>query len=104
MSARPWTFAISSPRLTTAGRVAGVRTTDRGADYDVAYLADHTSYVDPLPPLVTMVEATTRLRFGTLVLNIGFWHPLLIDHGATTLQALTDGRCQRLRSASRVDP
>ena len=92
MNRRPWTFGVSSPRVQTGAEWREFAQRAEHAGYDVAYVADHTSYVDPLLPLVTMAEATSRLRVGTLVLNIGFWHPLLLARSAATLQSLTGGR------------
>lgn len=91
MSAQPFHraqtfhFGVSSPKCRTRDEWRAFAQRAEEAGFDIAYLADHTTYVDPLLPLVTMAEATTRLRLGTLVLNIGFWHPLLLARSAATV-------------------
>ena len=60
--------------------------------YHELYSADHLGAVDPFLPLLVAAEATTRLRFGRLVLNNEFHNPALLARTAATFDALTDGR------------
>jgi alkanesulfonate monooxygenase SsuD/methylene tetrahydromethanopterin reductase-like flavin-dependent oxidoreductase (luciferase family) len=46
----------------------------------------------PFPALVSAAEATTRLRVGTLVLNVGFYQPALLARVAAEVHELTGGR------------
>jgi probable F420-dependent oxidoreductase len=46
----------------------------------------------PLPPLVAAAAVTTRLRFGTVVLDNDFRHPAVLAKEAATLDVLTGGR------------
>jgi probable F420-dependent oxidoreductase len=87
-----WSISVSSPRLRTSAEWADTARRYEAWGYDGLLLADHTYSVDPLLPLVTIANATERLRVGTLVLNMGFWHPLLLGRAAATLQLLSDGR------------
>lgn len=91
-SSWPWTFGVSSPRVRTLDEWRSFARSAEALGYDIAYVADHTMYVDPLLPLVTIAEATDKLRVGTLVLNVGFFHPLLLARSAATMQLLTNGR------------
>ncbi|MGH2548166.1 MAG: LLM class flavin-dependent oxidoreductase, partial [Thermomicrobiales bacterium] len=45
--------------------------------YDIIYRSDLSGMPSPLPALVAAAAATERIRIGTAVLNVGFWHPLL---------------------------
>jgi probable F420-dependent oxidoreductase len=91
-SERPWSFVVSSPwqRTLSEWETTGRRLEELG--YSGLLLADHTYSADPFLPLVAVAAATTHLRVGTLVLNVGFWHPLLLARTAATLQLLSGDR------------
>jgi probable F420-dependent oxidoreductase len=91
-SKRPWSFVVSSPwqRTLSEWEAEGRRLEELG--YHAIMLADHTYSADPFLPLVAVAAATQRLRVGTLVLNVGFWHPLLLARSAATLQLLSGDR------------
>ncbi len=91
-SERPWSFVVSSPwqRTLSEWETTGRRLEELG--YHGILLADHTYSADPFLPLVAVAAATERLRVGTLVLNVGFWHPLLLARTAATLQLLSGDR------------
>ncbi len=65
-----------------------------GLGYDVLLTADHVTAntSPPLLPLVTVAEATERLRVGTFVLNNDLHHPVLLARQAAMLDVLSDGR------------
>jgi probable F420-dependent oxidoreductase len=87
-----WSISVSSPtlRLLHEWQDLGKRLESQG--YHSLLLADHTYSVEPLLPLVAVAAATERLRVGTLVLNVGFWNPLLLARSAATLQLLSGNR------------
>ena len=60
--------------------------------YDVLLVPDHLGTHAPFPALVSAAEATTRLRTGTLVLNAGFYNPVLLARDVAEVHELTDGR------------
>lgn len=65
--------------------------------YAELYSSDHLNggglkNVDPFLPLLVAAEATTTLRFGPLVLNNEFHHPVLLARTAASFDLLTDGR------------
>lgn len=70
-----------------------VRAVDRWG-YDVLLLPDHLGVWPPFTPLVAAAEASDRLRFGTHVLNVGFWNPALLAREAAAVDVLTDGRLE----------
>jgi probable F420-dependent oxidoreductase len=91
-SPTPWSVSVSSPKLQLLDewQTLGKRLESQG--YHSLLLADHTYSADPLLPLVAVAAATERLRIGTLVLNVGFWNPLLLARSAATLQLLSGNR------------
>jgi probable F420-dependent oxidoreductase len=61
--------------------------------YDTLLVPDHLGLTAPFPPLVA-TAAATRLRVGTLVLNAGFYHPLLLARDIVTVDRLSGGRLE----------
>jgi probable F420-dependent oxidoreductase len=82
-----------SPAASRADWLDRVRAVDR-AGFDVLLLPDHLGVWPPFTPLVAAAEASDRLRFGTQVLNIGFWSPALLAREAAAVDVLTDGRLE----------
>ena len=63
--------------------------------YDVFFVADHLlKQLAPLPALVSVAEATARLRVGTFVLNNDLRHPAVVAQEITTIDQLTGGRLE----------
>ncbi|RJO73673.1 TIGR03621 family F420-dependent LLM class oxidoreductase [Nocardia panacis] len=60
--------------------------------FDVVQVPDHLGMTSPFPTLITMAEATERIRVGTMVLNAGFYRPALLARDIATVDQLTDGR------------
>ena len=44
--------------------------------------------------VVAAAQATSRIRLGTLVLNVPFWNPALLAREIATADILTDGRLE----------
>ena len=91
---RPWRFSVSSPSVRTRAQWHDFAKRAESLGYDVLYVADHTTYIDPLAVCAAVAQATTRLKVGTLVLNAGLYHPLLLARTAATVQLLTDNRLE----------
>ncbi|SQD93437.1 MULTISPECIES: TIGR03621 family F420-dependent LLM class oxidoreductase [unclassified Parafrankia] len=71
-------------------------TTARRAEelgYDVLLVPDHIGNTAPLPALVA-AAAVTKLRLGTLVLNTGFYNPVLLAREVATTDQVTGGRLE----------
>jgi probable F420-dependent oxidoreductase len=62
--------------------------------YDVLLVPDHLGTWPPFSPLVGAAEVSDRLRFGTQVLNVEFWNPVLLAREAAAVDVLTDGRLE----------
>ncbi|MBF6170441.1 TIGR03621 family F420-dependent LLM class oxidoreductase [Nocardia blacklockiae] len=94
MAPRPFRFAVG---LHGADSRAQWRDKARRAEdlgYDVVQLPDHLGMTAPFPTLITLAEATTRVRVGTMVLNAGFYRPALLAREVATVDQLTDGRLE----------
>jgi probable F420-dependent oxidoreductase len=62
--------------------------------YDTLFAADHLGSTAPFQLLVAAAAATSRLRLGTLVLNVPFWNPALLAREIATADVLTGGRLE----------
>jgi probable F420-dependent oxidoreductase len=62
--------------------------------YDTLFAADHLGSTAPFQMLVAAAAATSRLRLGTLVLNVPFWNPALLAREIITADILTEGRLE----------
>jgi probable F420-dependent oxidoreductase len=62
--------------------------------YDTLFAADHVGSYAPFPMIVAAAQATSRLRLGTLVLNVPFWNPALLAREIATADVLTNGRLE----------
>jgi len=92
MGDRKFRFGVSGRGDTIAAwRQFAKKAEDMG--YSTLCLPDHfTRQLAPLPALVAAAQATTRLRFGTIVLANDFRHPAVLAKEAATVDLLTDGR------------
>jgi len=77
-----------------AGGVADQAVAAEDAGFDVVTVADHigTNYLAPLPTLAQVAAATSRIRFGTMVLNNDMRNPVQLGWEAVTLQQLGGDR------------
>src|SRR5215472_15746149 len=62
--------------------------------YDTLFAADHLGSTAPFQMAVAAAEVTSRLRVGTLVLNVPFWNPALLAREIVTADVLTEGRLE----------
>ncbi|MFF3574453.1 TIGR03621 family F420-dependent LLM class oxidoreductase [Nocardia jiangxiensis] len=92
LTPRPFRFAVG---ITSTGPRSQWQDRARQAEdlgFDVVQVADHLGMVSPFPALITMAEATSRVRVGTMVLNSGFYRPALLARDVASMGLLTDGR------------
>jgi len=63
--------------------------------YDTATMPDHfTDQLAPVPALQAIADATTTLRFGALVFDNDYKHPVVLAKELATLDVLSDGRLE----------
>jgi probable F420-dependent oxidoreductase len=62
--------------------------------YDTLFAADHLGSSAPFQMVVGAAGVTSRLRLGTLVLNVPFWNPALLAREIVTADVLTEGRLE----------
>ncbi len=89
---RPFRFSIQTGPFTDPKPLADFARKLEDLGYAELWSFDHIGAVDPFLPLLSAAEATTRLRFGPLVINNEFHNPVLLARTAATFDRLTDGR------------
>jgi probable F420-dependent oxidoreductase len=92
---RPFRFGV---QLSTApDRHTWVDTARRleALGYDTATMPDHFSdQLAPVPALQAIADATTTLRFGALVFDNDYKHPVVLAKELATLDVLSEGRLE----------
>jgi probable F420-dependent oxidoreductase len=90
--ARDFRFSIGihSAKSSAALRDKARRLEDAG--FDAIHLPDHLGAPAPFPVLTAIAAATSTVRLGTYVLNVGFYKPALLARDAGAVNDLSDGR------------
>ena len=83
-------FGLHAAKSESSVQEAARRAEDLG--YDVLHVPDHLGAPAPFPTLMMAAAATTTLRFGTFVLNAGFYKPALLARDVGALRDLSGGR------------
>src|ERR1700730_1077832 len=61
--------------------------------FDALYVADHLgATASPFAALAAAAEATSTLKLGTYVLNVGIRDPLTLASDAATVDVISNGR------------
>jgi probable F420-dependent oxidoreductase len=95
MSTRPFRFTTMFGQPTDHGQLIERARRAESLGYDVVVIADHLlNQLSPLPTLVAVAEATTRLRIGTYVLNNDLRHPAVLAQDLATVDLLSGGRLE----------
>ena len=94
MATPPFRFGISL--LTGGSRADWQARVQQAADlgYDVVQVADHLGLPAPFPALAAAGDVQGPRRFGTLVLNTGFYRPALLARDVAETNRLLDGRLE----------
>jgi probable F420-dependent oxidoreductase len=91
---RPFRFGYQT-RGGTADELRDQAQRAEAAGFDVLHTFDHLAPGwSPTLPLLTMAEATDRIRVCPLVINNDFHHPALLAAEYVQLDHLTDGRVE----------
>jgi probable F420-dependent oxidoreductase len=64
------------------------------AGFDTYVMSDIGALRSPLPTLVAAADATSQLRVGTFVVNVGLWDPGRLVRELATVDHLTGGRLE----------
>jgi probable F420-dependent oxidoreductase len=65
------------------------------AGFDVLTMPDHfTDQLAPVPALMSVADATTKLRVGALVWDNDYKHPVVLAKELATMDLLSDGRLE----------
>jgi probable F420-dependent oxidoreductase len=92
MSERKFRFGIAGRAQTHTGWQDFARQAE-DLGFSTLVVPDHFSaQMAPLPAVISAAAVTSRLRFGTNVLDNDFRHPALLAKEVATVDVLTDGR------------
>ncbi len=92
MTDRKFRFGIAGRAQTRAGWQDFARQAE-DLGFSTLVIPDHFSaQLAPLPAIMSAAAVTSRLRFGTNVLDNDFRHPAVLAKEAATVDLLTDGR------------
>jgi probable F420-dependent oxidoreductase len=87
-------FSANTFGLRSAGEFAAYCRRVEELGYDTLFAADHLGSSAPFQMLAAAAAVTSRLRLGTLVLNVPFWNPALLAREIATADVLTGGRLE----------
>lgn len=92
MAPRPFRFSVGLGGADSRAewRKKAQQAEDLG--YDVITVPDHLGMISPFPALITMAEATNRVRVGTMVLDGAFYRSAWLARDVASVTQLTDGR------------
>jgi probable F420-dependent oxidoreductase len=85
-------FGLSLHDARSRAKVQDVARRGEEFGFDVLHVPDHLGAPAPFPALMSAAAATSTLRFGTFVLNAGFYKPALLARDVEAIHTLTDGR------------
>ncbi len=89
---KPFRFSIQAGPFTEPDALPDYAVKLEDLGYAELWSFDHIGTVDPFLPLLSAAAATTKLRFGPLVINNEFHNPVLLARTAATFDRLTNGR------------
>ena len=91
---RSFRFSTNVFGLTSRAEFVGFAQRVEALGYDTLFAADHLGSYAPFQMVVAAAQATSRIKLGTLVLNVPFWNPALLAREIVTADILTDGRLE----------
>lgn len=92
---RPFRFAVSATHADSHEAWVGLARRAEELGYAVFLMPDHVMrQFSPVPALMAIADATTRLRVGSFVFANDYRHPLLLAKEVATLDVLSGGRVE----------
>ena len=106
MGDRGFRFGVQASGAPSGGAWAEVGRRAEGLGFDVLVVPDHVGdgLLSPMVALQAVVDATSTLLAGTLVLNNDFRNPALLAREAATLELLSEGRFELGVGAGHAEP
>ncbi len=91
----PFRFGIRATEASSREEWVTLARRAEAYGYDTFVMPDHIiRQFSPVPALMAVADATTRLRVGTMVFANDYRHPLLLAMEAATLDVLSGGRLE----------
>jgi probable F420-dependent oxidoreductase len=94
ITSKPFRFGVFAPRFSSRKELQEFARGVEGDGWATLLTPDHLGLVSSFAPLVSAADATTTLRFGTLVINNDFHRAMRLAQEAATVDILTDGRLE----------
>jgi probable F420-dependent oxidoreductase len=91
-TSKPFRFGVFAPRFSTRSELQDFARGVEGDGWATLLTPDHLGLVSSFAPLISAADATTTLRFGTLVINNDFHRAVRLAQEAATVDILTEGR------------
>ncbi len=92
---RPFRFGVQASDAATRDDWISLARRVEANGYDVLTMPDHFGpQLAPVPALMTIANATTKLRVGALVWDNDYKHPLVLAKELATMDLLSDGRLE----------
>lgn len=90
---RPFRFGVSAHKTRSKEEWIAMARRAESLGYSTLLVPDHLGdQLAPIPALLAAVEATDKLRIGSLVFDNDFRHPVMLAKEAATLDLLSGGR------------
>ena len=90
--AKDFRFGLSLHESKSRSRIQDAARRAEDLGFDVLHVPDHLGAPAPFPVMMAAAMATSSLRFGTFVLNAGFYKPALLARDVAAMRDLSDGR------------
>ena len=92
---RPFRFAVAAAWAGSREEWVAKAKRAEQLGYDVFLIPDHTGHqLAPVPALMAVADATTRLRVGSFVFANDYRQPLMLAKEIATIDALSGGRME----------
>ena len=90
---RPFRFGLAATIASSRNEWVAIARRAEQLGYHVFLMPDHTGrQLAPVPALMAVADATTRLRIGSLVFANDYRHPVMLAKEVATLDVLSGGR------------
>ena len=92
---KPFRFGIQASSLPDRKSWIELAKRTEASGFDVLTMPDHfTDQLAPVPALMSVADATTKLRVGALVWDNDYKHPVVLAKELATMDLLSDGRLE----------
>ena len=92
---KPFRFGVQASSQPDRKSWIDLAKSTEAAGFDVLTMPDHfTDQLAPVPALMSVADATSKLRVGALVWDNDYKHPVVLAKELATMDLLSDGRLE----------